>query len=218
MREYTGDMVCCRHALEHIPDTAAFMQTVRRAIGDKTNTVVFFELPDVERVLHECAFWDIYYEHCSYFSLGSLARLFRRAGLKSPIWQRNTTGNTCLIEARPANGNHSAPLKEEESVEELSKAVANFRATMTETVRRWKRKIESIRENGQRVRDLGFEFEVRGVSQYHWHPGRDRVHRRHQPIPPGQVSSGKRQTDRRAQFPEGVSPGRGHCDESDLFG
>ena len=43
---YTGDMVCCRHALEHIPNTMEFMQTVRRAIGDKTDTVVFFELPD----------------------------------------------------------------------------------------------------------------------------------------------------------------------------
>ena len=49
--DYTGDMICSRHALEHIPDTGAFMETVRRAIGNKTDTVVFFELPDVERVL-----------------------------------------------------------------------------------------------------------------------------------------------------------------------
>ena len=35
----------------------------------------------MRRVLEEGAFWDIYYEHCSYFTLGSHARLFRRAGL-----------------------------------------------------------------------------------------------------------------------------------------
>jgi SAM-dependent methyltransferase len=148
--QYTGDMVCCRHTLEHIPDTAAFMQTVRRALRDKTGTIVFFELPDVERVLRECAFWDIYYEHCSYFSLGSLARLFRRCGFEVTDLAKEYDGQYLLIEARPTNGNHGLPLKEEETVEELSKAVAQFQNNYEETVRRWKRKIESIRESGQR--------------------------------------------------------------------
>jgi SAM-dependent methyltransferase len=148
--EYTGDMVCCRHALEHIPDTMTFMQTVRRAIGDNTNTIVFFELPDVERVLHECAFWDIYYEHCSYFSLGSLARLFRRCGFEVTDLAKEFDGQYLLLEARPSTGNHSGPLKEEETVSELSKAVDQFQNNYEKIVNRWKRKIQSIRENGQR--------------------------------------------------------------------
>jgi len=148
---YTGDMVCSRHALEHIPDTGLFMQTVRSAIGDKTNTVVFFELPDVERVLHECAFWDIYYEHCSYFTLGSLARLFRRAGFEVTDLVKEFDGQYLLLEAKPAiNGNHSAPLMQEESVEELAMAVSDFQKNYDETVRRWKNKVQRIRENGQR--------------------------------------------------------------------
>ncbi len=49
--------------------------TAAEAVG------VFFETPDVRRVLGEGAFWDIYFEHCSYFTLGSHARLFRRAGM-----------------------------------------------------------------------------------------------------------------------------------------
>jgi SAM-dependent methyltransferase len=149
--DHTGDMVCSRHALEHIPNTGAFMETVRRAIGDKTNTVVFFELPDVERVLHECAFWDIYYEHCSYFTLGSLARLFRRTGFDVTDLAKGFEGQYLLLEARPAtNGNTSLPLREEESVEELSRAVAKFQSNYAETVHRWKQKIASVRENGQR--------------------------------------------------------------------
>ena len=149
--KYTGEMVCSRHALEHIPDTGAFMETVRRAIGDKTNTLVFFELPDVERVLHECAFWDIYYEHCSYFTLGSLARLFRRSGFEVTDLAKDFDGQYLLLEAKPAtNGNRSAPLAEEESIEELSKAVAKFQAQYGETVQRWKRKVQTVRETGQR--------------------------------------------------------------------
>jgi SAM-dependent methyltransferase len=146
-----GDMICCRHTLEHIPDTSAFVQTVRSSIGDKTETIVFFELPDVERVLHECAFWDIYYEHCSYFSLGSLARLFRRCGFEVIHLAKDFDGQYLLIEARPANGNHAAPLKNEETVEQLSNAVAQFRNNYEATIHRWKKKIQTICETGQRA-------------------------------------------------------------------
>jgi hypothetical protein len=60
--------------LEHIAPTGDFVGAVRRAVGDDPQTVVFFQVPDVIRILKEQAFWDIYYEHCNYFSAGSLAR------------------------------------------------------------------------------------------------------------------------------------------------
>jgi hypothetical protein len=68
--------------LEHIAPTGDFVGTLRRAIGDRTGTLVFFQVPDTTRILADCAFEDIYYEHCSYFSPGSLARLFRHAGFE----------------------------------------------------------------------------------------------------------------------------------------
>src|SRR5215469_8895841 len=147
---HIGDMICCRHTLEHIPDTAAFVDTVRRAIGENTRTVVFFELPDVERVLRECAFWDIYYEHCSYFSLGSLARLFRRCGLEVTDLAKAYDDQYLLIEARATNRNHAHPLDNEESVEELSREVDRFQSNYEQVVRRWKQKVQSIREQGRR--------------------------------------------------------------------
>jgi SAM-dependent methyltransferase len=149
--EYTGDMICCRHTLEHISDTAAFVQTIRRAIGDRTNTLIFFELPDVERVLHECAFWDIYYEHCSYFSLGSLARLFRACGFDVTDLAKAYGGQYLLIEAKPANGCASLPLHNEEAVEELSRAVDEFRTRYDQVVRHWQKKVQGIREASQRA-------------------------------------------------------------------
>ena len=77
-----GDFVCCKMTLEHIPDTANFVRTVRRSVGDRYDTVVFFQVPDMSRVLRDLAFWDIYYEHCSYFSAESLSLLFQRAGIR----------------------------------------------------------------------------------------------------------------------------------------
>ena len=86
--DFHGDFICCRMTLEHISDVNKFVDVVRRSIGDNENTTVFFQVPDVRRILQEVAFWDIYYEHCSYFSLGSLARLFRRAGFGiTDLWQ-----------------------------------------------------------------------------------------------------------------------------------
>ena len=49
-------------------------------MSEQNPTLVFFEVPDTMRILREGAFWDIYYEHCSYFTPGSLARRFRRTG------------------------------------------------------------------------------------------------------------------------------------------
>jgi SAM-dependent methyltransferase len=73
-----ADAVVCRHTLEHIAPVGEFMHMVRG--NTPAGTDVLFELPDVACVLEDLRFWDIYYEHCSYFSLGSLARLFHRTG------------------------------------------------------------------------------------------------------------------------------------------
>jgi SAM-dependent methyltransferase len=97
-----ADYICCRHTLEHIQDVEAFMRMVRESIGSRTDVPVFFELPDVERVLTEMAFWDIYYEHCSYFTLGSLARLFRRSGFTVEALHKAYAGQYLMIEGYPA--------------------------------------------------------------------------------------------------------------------
>ena len=61
----------------HLP-----LDTLIVAIGERPDTVVFFQIPNARYVLCDVAFWDIYYEHCSYFTKGSLARLFRQAGFE----------------------------------------------------------------------------------------------------------------------------------------
>jgi len=46
---YHGDLVCCRHTLEHIYNTSDFVGIVRSAISNRLDTTVFFEVPDVIR-------------------------------------------------------------------------------------------------------------------------------------------------------------------------
>ena len=78
----TGDLICCRHTLEHIQPVGEFVDLTRQSAQRRENSVVFYEIPDTDRILEEGAFWDVYYEHCSYFTLPSLANLFRSKGFE----------------------------------------------------------------------------------------------------------------------------------------
>ncbi|HVL92721.1 MAG TPA: class I SAM-dependent methyltransferase [Acidimicrobiales bacterium] len=125
-----ADAVVCRHTLEHLPAVADFVALVRRSIGDRTTTVLF-ELPDVARVLEEVAFWDVYYEHCSYFSLGSMARLFRAQGFDVTHLDLAFGDQYLLLDAvagADAGTGPPRPLPGEDDMARLEAAVDHFEA------------------------------------------------------------------------------------------
>ena len=76
------DFVACKMTLEHIPKVKRFITSVRTAVHGHPDTVVFFQIPEAKRILSECAFEDIYYEHCSYFTPESLTLLFEDVGFR----------------------------------------------------------------------------------------------------------------------------------------
>jgi SAM-dependent methyltransferase len=149
--DYRADFVCCRHTLEHIPNTAEFVNTIRNSIGDQLDTSVFFELPDVTRVLNELAFWDIYYEHCSYFSLGSLARLFRYCMFEVIDLSKDFDDQYLLLEAKPVNEKSSKINNLEESVRETADLVNYFTVHCTERINSWKDRLQQFNADGKKV-------------------------------------------------------------------
>ena len=147
----TGDAVVCRHTLEHIHQTGELVRTVKRSLEGRDSTVVLFELPDVLRVLREVAFWDVYYEHCSYFTPGSLARLFRQNGFDVLDLELDYDGQYILIECRQSDGVPSGPLALEEDPSEVADAVRGFRDTLAATRRRWRDELATARAEGRRT-------------------------------------------------------------------
>lgn len=145
------DYVCCRHTLEHIQGVLAFLGQVRSGLGDREATVLLFELPDTTRILDERAFWDIYYEHCSYFTAGSLARLFRRAGFLVDDLYRVYDDQYLVIEARLAGGRSSGPLAIEEPVPEARRRVAAFAAAVESRLAELRRALDEWHSRGKRV-------------------------------------------------------------------
>ena len=145
-----ADFIVCRHTLEHIHPVADFVRTVRRSIGDR-GTPVFFEVPDAGRVLREVAFWDIYYEHCSYFTPGSLARLFRAEGFGLRSLGLDFDDQYVLLEAGPGGTDAGGPLPGEDDLEAIARDVDTFERDYAAKVARWKEDLERATANGRRA-------------------------------------------------------------------
>jgi len=148
--ENLGDFICCRHTLEHIPNTAEFITSVRHAIVNN-DVSVFFEVPDVSRILHEVAFWDIYYEHCSYFNLGSLARLFRFCKFEVTNLAKDYFDQYLLIEAKPVNKKSNKIHEKEEGVEVTARNIRDFSKNCQNKIDYWKNELRKIKLEEKRA-------------------------------------------------------------------
>ena len=165
-----GDAVVCRHTFEHIPDVGRFLATLRATIGTRA-PVVLFELPDTQRILAEGAFWDVYYEHCSYFTRGSLGRAFRRARFELLDLRLEYDGQYVIAEGRPADsvpGPHAA----EEPVEDVRAAALAFAQATARTVADWRARLDDERRAGRRTvlwgagsKAVGFVTSLDGSGQ-----------------------------------------------------
>jgi Methyltransferase domain/C-methyltransferase C-terminal domain len=144
-----ADAVICRHTLEHIPDVARFVRDIRAGIGDRTDTIVLFELPDIARILDEVAFWDVYYEHCSYFSAGSLGRLFRSSGFEVLHVERVYDDQYLVLEARPSTVPAAgAPLPIEDDLEQLTKGTRLYEEGFARTLSGWRDRLGALARAG----------------------------------------------------------------------
>ncbi|WP_147918521.1 class I SAM-dependent methyltransferase [Ruania zhangjianzhongii] len=149
--ELRADAIVCRHTLEHIAPVREFLTSIRAAITEPDRTVLLFEVPDVLRVLDEVAFWDVYYEHSSYFSAGSVGRLFRAAGFEVLRIERAYSDQTLLVEARPAIGGLAGVLPIEESPAELAEAAGRFARGHQAMVEHWRDRIQAVEAGGGRT-------------------------------------------------------------------
>ncbi|WP_206203038.1 class I SAM-dependent methyltransferase [Thioalkalivibrio sp. XN8] len=146
----SADFVCCKMTLEHIPTPNDFLGTATR-VTRQPDGLVFIQVPESKRILADVAFEDIYYEHCSYFTAGSLSRLFSQLGFAV----RNidiTYGDQYLaVEAAPTANEDSAGLAAADDLAELAGLVATFPARFAARIEEWRDKFAGWRADGQKV-------------------------------------------------------------------
>ncbi|MBI2928363.1 MAG: methyltransferase domain-containing protein [Verrucomicrobia bacterium] len=76
------DAVICRHVIEHVPNIGEFLRELSAVARAAGGPVVVLETPSFEWIVEHGCFWDVFYEHCNYFTLPTLAFLAERAGFR----------------------------------------------------------------------------------------------------------------------------------------
>ena len=122
-----GDLVVCRHVLEHIPDPHGFVATLRHAVAD--GGVLYVEVPSAEYMLRNRSIWDVIYEHCSYFTAPALASLFRDCGFEVRSVGTSFGEQYLWLEAVAAPVAVGAPRADAEALSELAELAVGFRAS-----------------------------------------------------------------------------------------
>ncbi len=149
--QYAGleaDFICCKMTIEHIHQTAAFIGMIAKTM-DTSDAILFFQAPNAERIFQDCAFEDIYYEHCSYFTPASFAYLFRANGFEVLRAETVYDNQYLTIEARRSASN-AAPATPDH-IAGLRSCTAAFRQTYVRKTRWWRNRIREITNAGCRI-------------------------------------------------------------------
>jgi SAM-dependent methyltransferase len=146
---YQADFYVCKMTLEHIQDVAKFLSMIRKAVG-KNDPTVFFQVPNFEKSLKEGAFWDVYYEHCTYFTSESLKDCFENAGFVVEDQWVSFQDNYLMIEA--------VPLQISRKVEKLpakgginTDLVKSFQSLTSELREAWTKKLARGERSGEKT-------------------------------------------------------------------
>jgi hypothetical protein len=128
---------------------APFVRNLKRALRPREDAGIFVQVPESLRILRTCAFEDVYYEHCSYFTPGALARLFRAEGLDVERIEVSGQGQYLAIEGHPGHAEGTAAqLPAEEPVAEVAGLVADFPSRYAARTAHWRGLMEERLEQG----------------------------------------------------------------------
>jgi SAM-dependent methyltransferase len=149
---YQGDLIDCRHVLEHMHNPKSFLNMLRNAIGNRLNTHVSFEVPNALNTFRRLFVWDIIYEHCQYFTPISLSLAFSSSGFSICELTEEFEGQFLGIHAQP--NNHAAQYLNYEQMSEVNRIandIESFAANYKRKVETYRHKLEQIKRKGQRA-------------------------------------------------------------------
>jgi SAM-dependent methyltransferase len=157
-----ADLLVANNVLAQVPDLNDFVAGIKLLLAP--GGVATIEVPHLMRLLEGNQFDTIYHEHYSYFSLGTIQRIFSAHGMTIfDVEELPTHGGSVRIYARHAGPNGRAAgarvveLTEREDAAGLStmEPYTSFAARVEQTKRRLLEVLISIKSNGKSIAGYG---------------------------------------------------------------
>ncbi|MFC5996042.1 methyltransferase domain-containing protein [Pseudonocardia hispaniensis] len=130
--------VVCRHTLEHIPALAMFGSEVVAGMRHGGVPLLLAEVPDLGRILDEGAFWDLQYEHCSYFTPATLAGFLTGLGFADPAVRSTYSDQYIVGEARLGTRRVEPVALPGDQLRALRDACRSFADRVEQQIGRWR--------------------------------------------------------------------------------
>jgi len=116
----------------------------------RSSAEIFFMIPEATRILTDCAFEDVYYEHCSYFSPYSLNQLFSRAGF-FPTEVGVEYGDQYLTIVATTEDSKVTPEIPADQLQDLRRWVGEFPSLFKNQLEFWRERLEELHGAGKRT-------------------------------------------------------------------
>jgi SAM-dependent methyltransferase len=145
------DFVCFRHVLEHVADPRGFLGELRRGFADRTDAALYCEVPNALFTLKDMGIWDLIYEHCAYFTLGSLTRAAQGSGFDVLALGEAFGGQYLYVELRPGAGRALAAVPEAHQPAAVSRHAREFAGQYLSKIDAWRERLRELRQAERRT-------------------------------------------------------------------
>lgn len=134
---YTGDLFCARHLLEHIDQPSNFLEIMAKAIRKRAGALLYIEVPNAMYTFKDLSIWDIIYEHPSFFTANSLRYVLQLNGFVI-IDMDTTFGDQFLFSVSKLNGESTEKnVNRGSNVDELLSHLKTFQNMFDTVVHHW---------------------------------------------------------------------------------
>ena len=146
------DFICCRQALHAIADPKQLVDAVRRTIGERRHTPVYFEVVNARRLFQRLSVLQLMYEYYSFFTAQSLARLFSESGFEIvQVGPSYDDGQYLHIEALPAQRPQPGIRTSAAELRDIVSEATVFGRRVREKIDEWDQDLARINGSGRRI-------------------------------------------------------------------
>ncbi|MGC1952933.1 MAG: methyltransferase domain-containing protein, partial [Gammaproteobacteria bacterium] len=146
-----SDLICSKSFLQTVAKPAQFLDLLKRTLDNDARLLL--QVSNFVRTLKNCAFWEINYSSCSYFSPGTLYRLLRaQSFVVNDVWT-DFDAEYLMADARATaqSTTASSPGENIETIADLAALVARFASECRERQAMWCEILRKLAGGGNRI-------------------------------------------------------------------